>query len=813
MSSSAISSELAETSGTQGLSETPVRDGSSSALIAEMCQGLALLLQILLLSRGACSQEECPQKIVNTCDDCIRAGPFCMWCKHVNFTKTGEPNAVRCDTEARLLEKGCDSGHIISPSSYVIRVRSKPLSKGTPTEEPIQIRPQEVQLVLRPGKPQKFMFKFKRAADYPVDLYYLMDLSYSMKDDLENVKNLGEDLLKTLGNITSQARIGFGAFVDKTVLPYTNTNPAKLNKPCPEDEMFCQPAFGYRHVLSMTENKDLFKEKVSSQKISGNLDTPEGSLDAMMQAAVCGDKIGWRNSTRLLVLTTDAGFHMAGDGKLGSILFPNDCKCHLGEDMMYGKSNKLDYPSVGQLARKLAENNIQPIFAVTDNVEPIYKKLKDIIPKSEVAVLSKNSINIVTLIESAYKNLSSNVIVTHDELPEHITVTYTSNCMDGGQPGTKATCDNVGINQEVEFNVTVMAAECMDSVSFHIVALGFQEKMKVTVTTQCTCECDEALIEKHEHCSNQGNITCGICSCNDGFVGQRCECSGKNPSSLRAQCHHNGIECSGLGECVCGVCQCYTSDHHRTIHGAHCECDDQNCDMYQNKLCGGNGKCDCGTCKCNPDYEGRACQCKNSTEGCKKGNADVCSGRGTCVCNRCECVGEYKSPFCEECPSCTTPCLDAVSCIECLGFGTGAFSKNCSGLCTHIRHDTTASALTKGEAQGSAELFCKERDTHNCWMTYTMKQLDGLNKYSALIQSERECPVPLNIATIIIGTFAGVALIGMILIGIVKGVIYMSDLKEFKIFQQARQKEQWALDSVLFKKATTTVQNPLYSGD
>lgn len=58
------------------------------------------------------------------------------------------------------------------------------------------------------GEPYTFPFKFKRAEDYPVDLYYLMDLSYSMKDDLENVKNLGEDLLKTLGNITSQARIG-----------------------------------------------------------------------------------------------------------------------------------------------------------------------------------------------------------------------------------------------------------------------------------------------------------------------------------------------------------------------------------------------------------------------------------------------------------------------------------------------------------------------------------------------------------------------------------------------------------------------------
>lgn len=31
-----------------------------------------------------------------------------------------------------------------------------------------------------------------------------------------------------------------------------------------------------------------------------------------------------------------------------------------------------DYPSVGQLAMQLEENNIQPIFAVTENVKNVY---------------------------------------------------------------------------------------------------------------------------------------------------------------------------------------------------------------------------------------------------------------------------------------------------------------------------------------------------------------------------------------------------------------------------------------------------------
>lgn len=84
--------------------------------------------------------------------------------------------------------------------------------------------------------------------------------------------------------------VGFGAFVDKTVLPYTNTNEKKLQMPCEDKD--CQPAFGYRHVLSLTPSEREFREKVETQLISGNLDSPEGGLDAMMQAAVCGVRTG-----------------------------------------------------------------------------------------------------------------------------------------------------------------------------------------------------------------------------------------------------------------------------------------------------------------------------------------------------------------------------------------------------------------------------------------------------------------------------------------------------------------------------------------
>lgn len=73
----------------------------------------------------------------------------------------------------------------------------------------------------------------KQVEDYPVDLYYLMDLSYSMKDDLQRLTTLGNKLAEAMGRTTSKLRIGFGAFVDKTRSPYMYTYPAEaVENPC-----------------------------------------------------------------------------------------------------------------------------------------------------------------------------------------------------------------------------------------------------------------------------------------------------------------------------------------------------------------------------------------------------------------------------------------------------------------------------------------------------------------------------------------------------------------------------------------------------
>uniref|UniRef100_A0A9J7ZY15 Integrin beta n=1 Tax=Cyprinus carpio carpio TaxID=630221 RepID=A0A9J7ZY15_CYPCA len=758
-------------------------------------------LFLLLVVRQVYMEEQCLKASVNTCGDCIKSGSGCAWCKDLNFTKAGEQEAARCNTAAMLRDKGCSSNGIINPKNDFIKTKDKPLAPGA---NPVQIQPQEVQLNLRPGLPQTFQLHFKRAIGYPVDLYYLMDLSYSMKDDLENVKQLGNNLLTELTRITGNARIGFGSFVDKTLLPYTDTNEAKLQRPCSDKSEPCQPAFGFQHVLSLTKDGTKFRDMVAKQHISGNLDPPEGSLDAIMQVAVCVKDIGWGNSTRLLVLATDDGFHMAGDGKLAAILEPNKETCELVKNK-YSKSNLWDYPSVGQIARKLEEQNIQPIFAVTKKMETVYTELSKLIPKSAVGVLSEDSSNVVKIIVDAYNNLTSEVILAHEALPDFISVKYTSDCKGGESPSERGKCDNVNIGKEVIFNVTVTVDRCITSQSFLIGPLGFSEKMRVNIRTRCECECDDSN-QPHPHCGGNGKVVCGSCSCDPGFLGQRCECKlgQKDEASLKAQCRKdNGTECEGKGDCLCGRCQCYSTDSGGNFYGEFCECDDEHCEKANNTQCAGHGKCKCGKCECDQGYEGPACDCVKSDKDCMT-DEGVCHERGKCECNVCKCERGYSGAKCKTCSSCQRPCKESGSCVECLAFGTGPFEKNCSKACNHLKQETVERLL---------KYDCRVRDKEGCWMLFTMTEQRGFDKYYVKVLQARECPEGPNIAAIVGGSLAAVALIGLLILLIIKGVLYASDLREWKRFEKDRKHEKTSGTNPLFQNATTTIQNPTFSGD
>lgn len=69
-------------------------------------------------------------------------------------------------------------------------------------------------------------------------------------------------------------------------MPYISTTPARLANPCTGNQN-CTSPFSYKNVLKLTNKGDEFNRLVSQQQISGNLDSPEGGFDAIMQVAVC----------------------------------------------------------------------------------------------------------------------------------------------------------------------------------------------------------------------------------------------------------------------------------------------------------------------------------------------------------------------------------------------------------------------------------------------------------------------------------------------------------------------------------------------
>lgn len=161
-----------------------------------------------------------------TCSECITSNAMCAWCKQDGFSS--ELGRRRCDYVRNLDRGGCHESQIYHPGHFIQKLVDEELSNKTSNEyDAVQMRPQRVHLRLKPNSPYILKVQFRQAVDYPVDLYYLMDLSKSMEDDKAKLAELGNLLASEMQRITSNFRLGFGSFVDKVVMPYVSIVPDK----------------------------------------------------------------------------------------------------------------------------------------------------------------------------------------------------------------------------------------------------------------------------------------------------------------------------------------------------------------------------------------------------------------------------------------------------------------------------------------------------------------------------------------------------------------------------------------------------------
>ncbi|KAF6775275.1 hypothetical protein AHF37_05581 [Paragonimus kellicotti] len=668
----------------------------------------------------------------------------------------------------------------------------------------VQLTPRWRSVSVRPNEALVINFTFQSISDYPVDLYFLTDLSYTMSDDLETVSHLTNDIVLTMRNVTKKLQMGFGAFVDKPVFPFVVPTPEYLRNPCLNvgtKPLQCDPPFLFKHILSLTENFEEFKEKtqvtralqpilflstmaaawpsgclgcltfifafqcVASQAVndnpacgrakdcgecmgidprcswcfddefddtkegpgyrcalfsvladrgcptskienvksspSGNLDSPEGGLDALLQVARCGDHIKWRANARKIVLfASDGGFHLAGDGRIAGLIRPPPTTCQLTYQAdrfnsslsYYGwhTADQTDYPSVGeasvisifsiiilnlilsfmscclQIAQVLTEKDISVIFAVDSKLHALYTKLAAFLPSAAVGILSDSSTNIVRLLRDNYDKIANKaeLMMTYDS--DSLEVLLLTRCNHESSFSEKTVCNDHPVGGRIDYQISVKPKRCFagkKTVSLKMVALEDQAVLQVEAACNCpTCQRlptpDYPL--PSARCQSRGYLQCGSCRCHTGFSGDFCECSAETSAggdaAMIIQCTQEGAKeaspCSGRGRCTCGKCKCNLARY----EGDYCECDRHGCKRASddNQVCGGpqRGICQCdGTCVCKPGYTGDRCDCMKSVQQCIDPNNPTgpkCSGRGVCDCGQCFCNSGYTGHLCNE---------------------------------------------------------------------------------------------------------------------------------------------------------------------
>ncbi|XP_054463425.1 integrin beta-3-like [Anoplopoma fimbria] len=780
---------------------------------------LMILYLFLLSASNVFGSDICTSQGVTTCRQCLAAHPRCAWCSQEEYGMGGSGGS-RCGLKQNLLDGGCSPAAVELPLSTLSIEKDAPLSDKASgiADDVTQIKPQKISIKLRPGDSQRFDVSVKQVDDYPVDLYYLMDLSFSMRDDLVRLRTLGNELAVTMGRTTSKLRMGFGAFVDKTTSPYMYTYPQEaVENPCYGIGTTCLPQFGFKNVLSLTEEVARFTEEVEKQRVSRNRDAPEGGFDAIMQAVVCKDKIGWRpDATHLLVFTTDAETHIALDGRIAGIVQPNDGKCHLDIENVYNKSTVLDYPSLGLMTEKMSENNINLIFAVTDYRVPLYKEYSQLIPGTHVGLLSDDSGNVVELITDAYTKIRSKMELELLGVPEELQLSFNATCLNGEVIHGLKSCSGLKVGDTVSFSVEAQLRSCPKEKSrtFTIKPRGFKDSLEVTVDFACDCACEENAKADSPLCSNgNGTYECGVCQCHQGRLGPRCECSVEDYSpSDDVNCipkPGNPI-CSGRGDCLCGECSCHANEFGQ-VWGKYCECDDFNCLRFKGELCSDHGKCSCGLCQCDAGWKGENCNCSTVIDTCMSSIGLLCSGRGHCECGVCQCTqpGAYGAT-CEKCPTCPDSCTIKKECVECQHFKRGQYIKDNS--CNRICKDEIK-VVDKLVLDSQNSVNCSYKDDNDC-VEHFLYYEDESGKSILYVVKEPECPQGPDILVALLAVAGAILLLGLVGLLIWKLLVTIHDRREFARFEEERAKAKWDTgNNPLYKGATSTFTNVAYRGN
>lgn len=781
------------------------------------------LLFVILLCREWRRSDTLEAKILiscisqNTCETCLQAGPSCAWCSDWSYSNltVGRP---RCNSPERLKQFGCPPREIRTPSPWSMKfLEDSNFQDMEPERVPIQLRPQRVAVKIPPNFEITIPIRYRLAKNYPLDLYYLMDSTWSMKDDKETLVSLGWNMSQTFGSITSHFRLGFGSYADKPVMPYVF--PGHEENPCKSEHAECSPIYAYWHHLKLTNDVHRFIVEVNDSQVTGNVDNLEGALDGLVQTIVCTKEIDWQHQARKIILVaTDGHLHFAGDGKLGGAIKRQDFKCHLNERGQYSLATEFDYSSLAELSRLLQEHKINLIFAVTEDRRNEYEETTKLLrEKATVATLSNDSSNILEIIESAYRRITSKVIL-RDNSSSPLKIQYFSNCNEKNtSEWNTSECDDIKQGKEYDFKAVLSFNKCPKDKKLRKQIVVIEDALAsqlsnviIDVELLCGCNCKDT---ENFHCQH-GTNECGLCKCESGWSGETCDCDESSPINNVQQCIQDSSTkiCSDRGDCVCGECFCDDG-----YNGAFCEC--SACDKIDGIECSNKGTCQCGVCQCIEGWEGNACQCPSTNELCiAPGSQEICAGHGYCDCGECRCNVTapdgfyYRGTYCES-----------------------SISGGGSGLC--VLYDRCVNATV--ENPNEADEFCQTNVT-----TYHIEKVESVdieNKHYCFVKTVRErttcfihyvyefqknnvvtlkvgnkkCYTSIHAAVVPTAIILGIVCLGIACLLIWKFWTSIKDKREYEKFMREQQKTVFSLNqNPLFKSPISryTVP-PMYKED
>lgn len=778
-----------------------------------------LLVFILLCREWEATSDVVESRILaqcisqSTCDDCLQAHQSCAWCSDWTYTNSfvGRP---RCNTLEKLRQFGCPPDEIrTTPPGSITFLEDTDFQDMVLERVPIQLRPQRIKVKLASHVAVPIPIRYRLAKNYPLDLYYLMDLTFTMKDDKETMTRLGWNMSQTLGTFTNNFRLGFGSYADKPLMPFIFPGEDQRN-PCKRDHT-CGPMYSYWHRLELTDDVKQFIEKVNGSLVTGNTDNLEGGLDAIAQAITCTGQIGWRHQARKIILVaTDGYLHFAGDGKLSGVVKRHDFKCHLDERGLYTHSTEYDYPSLAEISRLLQERKVNLIFAVTKDSRRDYELIARLLRgKASVGTLSDDSSNILEIIESAYRQITSKVIL-HDNSTSPLRVEYLSNCGNDSVPEWSTfECDHVEEGRVYDFKAVLSFDKCPEDQNLRKQTIVIEDalaselsKIVIDVELVCGCNCQNS---ESTHC-NHGIDECGVCKCNSGWSGEICDCNKNSLENNVQQCMDGNSSkiCSQRGDCVCGKCLCDEG-----YKGKFCEC--SACDKVDGIECANRGTCHCGVCQCIEGWTGNACQCPSTDDACiAPGSTEVCAGHGYCDCGECRCNVTapdnfyYRGTYCESSISAGASALCVVynDCVN----ATIEEPEKAAELCR--TNSTTYNTVIVESVNKGDEHYCflqKMKDESTSCIIHFVYEFEKHSHDVTLKIEDKICSKPLHKAVVPVAIILSILVLGAIGLLIWKIWTTIQDRREWVRFELDKEKTIFSLNTnPLFKSPITKFTVP-----